>query len=134
MTKHDLVKRLLKIRSFKLRNEISSLKSRVAALDDVERLRSEARCAAAEAIDSGAAIGDLGALGEARLTNGPLAAQLKRQVIAAGKKVDRAKRLHDSASDMNDELLAEKLTRQEHALEIEAENFIGWRASLETRR
>lgn len=134
MTKHDLVKRLLKIRTFKLRSEIAGLKSRVAALDDVERLRGAARCAAAEAIDSVAALTDLGALGDARLANGRLAGVLKQQVTAAGKKVNHAKQLHDSASDLNKELRAEKLTRQEHALELEAENFFGWRASLEPRR
>jgi len=134
MKKHDLVKRLLKIRTFKLRGEIAGLKSRVAALDDVERLWSEARCAAAEAIDSGAALTDLGALGEARLANGRRAGALKQQVMAAGKKVNHAKQLHDSASDLNKQLCAEKLARQEHALELEAENFFGWRGPLEPRR
>ncbi len=134
MKKHDLVKRLLKIRTFRLRNEIAGLKSRAAALDDVERLRDEARRAAAEAIDSGAPLADLGALGEARLANGRLAGALKQQVTVAGKKVHHAKQLHDSASDINKQLCAEKLARQEQALELEAENFFGWRGPLEPRR
>lgn len=134
MKKHDLVKRLLKLRTFRLRNEIAGLKSRVAALDDVERQRNEARCAAAEAIDSGAALGDLGALGEARLANGRLAGELKQQVSAAGKKVHHAKRLHNSASSIERRLCAEKLARQENSLELEAENFFGWRGPQEPRR
>ncbi|HTY53851.1 MAG TPA: hypothetical protein VMB26_01555 [Candidatus Binataceae bacterium] len=134
MTKHDLVKRLLKIRDFELRSEISDLKSRVAALDDVERQRSEARSAAAEAIDSGAALTDLGALGEARLANRRLAGAIQLQVDAASKKVERARQLHDSVSDMHNELRAAKLARQEYVSDLEAESFFGWRTSLEPRR
>jgi hypothetical protein len=134
MAQQDLIKRLLKIRTFKLRSEVSDLKSRVAALDDVERLRGQARNAAAAAIDSGAALTDLGALGEARLANRRLAGTLEKQVMAAGKKVTRAKQLHDSASDRNKELRAARLARQELALELEAENFFGWSTTLEPRR
>jgi hypothetical protein len=134
MSKSDLVKRLLKIRTFTLRAEISALKSRVAALDDIERLRNEAQCAAAVAIDSGAALADLAALGEARLANRRRADVLKQQVVAASKKVSHAKQLHDSARDMHQELRAARLSRQEHTLDLEAESFFGWRASLEPRR
>jgi hypothetical protein len=134
MAQQDLIKRLLKIRTFKLRSEVSDLKSRVAALDDVERMRGLARNAAAAAIDSGAALTDLGALGEARLANGRLAGTLKKQVTDAGKKVTHAKQLHDSASDRNKELRAARLARHELALELEAENFFGWRTTLEPRR
>jgi len=134
MSKNDLVKRLLKIRTFTLRAEISALKSRVAALDDIERLRSEAQCAAAAAIDSGGALADLGALGEARLQNRRRADALHQQVLAASKKVHHAKQLHDSARDMHQELRAAKLSRQDNKFDLEAESFFGWRASLEPRR
>jgi len=134
MKKRGLIERLVEIRKFKLRSEISSLKSRVAALNHVEQLRGKARSAAAEAIDSGTALGDLGLLGEARLANGRQAGRLKQEVATAGKKVNHAKKLHDSAHEIHREIRSRQSASRELAFELEAENFAAWRTSTEPKR
>ena len=103
-------------------------------MNHVEQLRGKARSAAAEAIDSGTALGDLGLLGEARLANGRQAGRLKQEVATAGKKVNHAKKLHDSAHEIHREIRSRQSASRELAFELEAENFAAWRTSTESKR
>ncbi len=134
MKKRGLIERLVEIRKFKLRGEISGLKSRVAALNHAEQMRGKARSAATEAIGSVTALGDLGILGEARLANGRRAGRLKQEVVVAGQKVNHAKKLHDSAYELDRKIRSRQNASRELALELEAENFAAWRASTEPKR
>ncbi len=133
MRKRNWIERLIGLRERKLRSEIASLKSRVAALRDVERLRGKARSAACDAISS-AALADLGPLGETRLSSGRQAGTLKQQVASAGEKVNHAKKLHESALEVDRDLRSRELDRRERGFELEAENFAGWRTVPGVRR
>ena len=114
-----------------MKSPASSRESR--RLNHVEQLRGKARSAATEAIDSGTALSDLGALGEARLANGRLAGRLKQEVATAGQK-GQSRQEAARLRPRHTATVRRKAASPELALELEAENFVAWRGPLEPRR
>ncbi|HLW72275.1 MAG TPA: hypothetical protein VKS22_16815 [Candidatus Binataceae bacterium] len=131
MNRETLMSRLLWLREMRLREELTELKTRAAALSMVEQVREQARTAAI--LGSAADLRDLGAIGQVRLDSTRTAGAEAARVRAAGERVDQAHRQSDAIRGAHNDLLREKRFEQERAQEHDADQFQSWKRRVSPR-
>jgi hypothetical protein len=132
MNRETLMGRLLWFREMRLREEVAQLKTRAAALAQIERTRDQA-CASAVA-GSGVDLRDLGLIGEVRLDSTKSAQQAAVQLRVAGDRVDHAHKQADAVRGAHDELQREKRLSRDRAQEHDSDQFQSWKRGAAPRR
>jgi len=131
MAKEELLVKLRRIRELRLKAESADLRARASALSKVEARLEQARCAALESIEGTRHLHELGELGELRLAYRRIADEMDRQVKEKSKVVVRSRKLADAARDACAQIKRQKDAARDRVAEAEAENFFGWKRSVQ---
>lgn len=127
-----MMERLLWLREMRLREEVAQLKTRAAALSQIEQTRDLA-CAAA-VMSSGTELRDLALIGEVRLDSSKGVRHAAAEVDRAGNRVDHAHKQADAVREAHAELQRVKRREHDRAIENDSDQFQSWKRGLTPRR
>lgn len=119
---HDLIR----LREARLREQTAKLRQASRGLVELRAQHEQARDSAAQSIERADTLAYLEVFGNSRIKFAKLAVNAENQVRGMIEKVGNARQLADSAREAGAELQRARITEQERALEVEAEQFFSW--------